>query len=277
MSGFSSEWLALREPADTAARSTAVVDRLAALLRARPLSRFVDLGCGTGANPRYLQARTSGAQQWTLVDSDEGLLAHARTRMAHVETRQIDLASGLDSLPLEEGGVVTASALLDLVSADWLRRLLARCHASRSILLFALSYDGRIELSPREADDDWIRDLVNRHQRTDKGFGPALGPAATDFARTCLEELNYRVEVAPSDWVLGAADARIQEELLKGWAAAAAEVAAGETSAIEMAGDDRASAARVRCDRWLTTRLAHLSRGVSGVRVGHQDLIAWPG
>ncbi len=274
MSGFSSEWLALREPADTAARDPAVVARLAGLLSGRSVSRFVDLGCGTGSNVRYLASRVPGAQEWALVDSDEGHLAQARSRMAalrdlepeDVGTLALDLASGLDALPLDEGVVVTASALLDLVSAAWLRRLLARCRESHSIVLFALSYDGRIELSPREPDDEWVRDLVNRHQRTDKGFGTALGPDATDFARSCLEGLKYRVEVAESDWVLEAGESRIQEELLKGWAAAAGD----------MAGAEMGASAADQCSLWLRTRLDHLSRGVSRVRVGHQDLIGWP-
>ncbi len=271
MSGFSSEWLALREPADTAARSTAVVERLASLLRAQPLSRFLDLGCGTGSNTRYLASRVPGAQEWTLVDSDEAHLAEARSRTValrdreparvRVRTLMLDLASGLDALPLEEGVVVTASALLDLVSANWLQRLLVRCRESNSIVLFALSYDGRIELSPHEPDDEWIRDRVNRHQRTDKGFGPALGPDAADFARSCLEELKYRVEVASSDWVLGAGETRLQGELMEGWAAAAAGMAPAE---------------RDRCERWLPRRLDHLRAGESRIRVGHQDLIAWP-
>ena len=245
-----------------------MVERLGSLLRAQPLSRFLDLGCGTGANVRYLRARVSGVQEWTVVDSDEAHLAEARMRMSQVETRCLDLARDLDSLPLEEGVIVTASALLDLVSEKWLRRLLARCCESNSIVLFALSYDGRIELSPHEPDDEWIRDQVNRHQRTDKGFGAALGPDATDFARSCLEELKYRVEVASSDWVLGAGEARLQGELMEGWAAAAAEMAAAEGAATS-------SDTRTRCRHWLAARRDHVTRGVSRVRVGHQDLLAW--
>ena len=71
--------------------------------------------------------------------------------------------------------LVTASALLDLVSEEWLRSLAARCRESGAALLFALSYDGRIQCSPDEPEDAAIRELVNQHQRTDKGFGRALG------------------------------------------------------------------------------------------------------
>jgi hypothetical protein len=123
-----------------------------------------------------------------------------------------------------------------------------------------LSYDGRMELFPIEPDDEWIRDLVNRHQRTDKGFGPALGPAAVALAQTCLEDLQYVVEVAPSEWVLGPSDMRMQDSLLRGWAQAATQMRPSDEG---------------RCARWLSTRLEYLSRGASRMRVGHQDLVGW--
>jgi hypothetical protein len=262
--------LALREPADSAARAPSIAQRLDSLIRGAPITRFVDLGSGTGSNTRYLAARTSGAQDWMLVDSDEAHLAQVHSRAAHwraglpslrnVETRQIDLAPNVDALPLDKGVVVTASALLDLVSSEWLKRLLVRCHSYHATVLFALSYDGRMEFSPIEPDDEWIRDLMNRHQRSDKGFGPALGAAAVALAQTCLEDLQYVVELAPSDWVLGSSDVRIQESLLRGWAQAATEMRPSDQG---------------RCARWLSARLGHLSRGASRMRVGHQDLIGW--
>jgi len=267
---FSSEWLALRESADAAARAPSIAQRLDSLIRGEPVTRCVDLGSGTGSNTRYLAAQLSGAQDWMLVDSDEAHLAQVRSRAAdwraklpgvrNVETRQIDLALNLDALPLDRSVVVTASALLDLVSADWLTRLLVRCHSYRAIVLFALTYDGRMELFPIEPDDEWIRDLVNRHQRTDKGFGPALGPAAVALAQTCLGDLQYVVELAPSDWNLGPSDVKMQESLLMGWAQAATEMRPSD---------------RGRCARWLSIRLEHLSRGAARIRVGHQDLVAW--
>jgi len=72
--------------------------------------------------------------------------------------------------------LVTASALLDLVSEDWLAALAARCRESGAAILFALSYDGRIRCSPEEPNDATICALVNEHQRTDKGFGTRARP-----------------------------------------------------------------------------------------------------
>src|SRR3954469_4512049 len=48
--GFSADWLALREPADTQARDVGLTAQLASLPPHRAPARFIDLACGTGAN-----------------------------------------------------------------------------------------------------------------------------------------------------------------------------------------------------------------------------------
>lgn len=270
MTGFSAEWLAMREPVDAAARPLSMTQRLCERLHTASVA-CVDLGCGTGANVRYLAPLIAASQRWVLVDSDERHLQRTRELLANwsgavqpalsIETRRVDLAADLDQLSIEKGSLVTASALLDLVSAGWLARLLRQCSARHAIVLFALSYDGSIELDPREPDDELIRELVNRHQGTDKGFGPALGPAAVSFACAQLADLHYRVQTSRSDWALDGSHAPMQESLLRGWAEAAVEMATSQGGRIE---------------RWLTTRLAYLQRGRSFMRVGHQDVMAWP-
>src|SRR4029078_10130503 len=94
-----------------------------------------------------------------------------------------DLEAALEG-PID---LVTASALLDLVSKTWLERLAAETVA-RSISVYAtLSYDGRVELAPLDPFDASIVAAVNAHQRTDKGFGTALGPAAGGRAAPSIE------------------------------------------------------------------------------------------
>ena len=51
---------------------------------------------------------------------------------------------------------------------------------------------------------------VNAHQRTDKGFGPALGPAAARAAVARFERVGYSVVHGASDWVFGPDDREIQ-------------------------------------------------------------------
>lgn len=267
MEHFAADWLALREPADHTARSAPLTRALArALPRGTPF-HVLDLAAGTGSNMRYVAPRLPEEQRWLLVDHDPVLLAQAKPPsgegLCRVDTRRVDLAALTD---VEEGEIfdgrqlVTASALLDLVSEDWLNGLAARCYTRGSAVLFALSYDGRIKCSPEEPEDATIRELVNRHQRTDKGFGPALGPDATATAERCLAGLGYHVQRAPSDWVLPPESRDLQRSLIGGWAQAAEEIAPEQSATIR---------------DWLARRLAHVTEHRSRLVVGHEDLAAW--
>jgi SAM-dependent methyltransferase len=262
VTGFSADWLALREPADGRARDANLTAQLVQAARQRSQTRFIDLACGTGANLRYLAPRIGGEQRWQLVDSDPALLEKVGTVGAcEVETQRLDLTTDLPALDFAPDIIVTASALLDLVSGRWLTQLVECCRAGRCPALFALSYDGRIELTPRDPDDEWIRQLVNRHQLGDKGFGPALGPDAWWRIRDLFREAGYTVLTARSDWNLLPEETFLQQALLEGWAGAALELASADVA---------------RCREWLARRLAHVTTGVSRMTVGHEDVLALP-
>lgn len=264
MSGFSADWLALREPYDLRARNPAVLDAVIASLKAYPSIRIVDLACGTGSTLRALSPRLPAHQNWRMVDNDLGLLARATATTRPATTVvgvPLDLSRDLEAVLDGPIDLVTASALLDLVSEPWLERFAVEI-AARSIPLYAaLSYDGRIELAPVDADDTAIIAAVNAHQRTDKGFGPALGPAATAFAIGRFESLGYSVVHGVSDWVIGPDDRDIQMEIFAGWASAARET--GDLSLADAAG-------------WLTRRRDAVTAGRSSIRVGHVDIFAAP-
>ncbi len=265
MSGFSADWLRLREPFDTRSRSEEFVFSLGSRLSSRPL-RAVDLGTGTGSNIRYTAPRLQGEQHWLAVDDDPRLIERQPTELeganfhCTVTPRRLDLAAELQSLPLTGYQLITASALLDLVSAPWLELLASRCAEARASVLFALNYDGRVQCTPHEPDDEWLIDLVNQHQRGDKGFGPALGPDAASHAYTVFAGHGFHCEVTPSDWVIEPDEQFLQRELIAGWIVAAREIAPSEDARIE---------------RWGQRRYAHLSAGASRIRVGHQDFVAW--
>lgn len=271
METFSADWLAMREAADHAARgaepAAALVSALAARLVGRPGPRAVDLAAGTGSNVRYLMPRLSPIQHWTLVDHDPALLAQAWRLLLPVgqaagrsfDVRQGDLAA-LDTVSFDDCALVTASALLDLVSEHWIRALAQRCHTAGCDVLFALTYDGRIACEPVDVDDERVRALVNQHQRGEKGFGPALGPDATRVAEACFRAEGYDVQVATSDWALNPQQHELQRALIAGWASAAQELAPEDAAIIEA---------------WRARRVAHIAAGRSHLRVGHCDLAAW--
>jgi Methyltransferase domain len=261
---FASEWLALREPYDTSARSRDVLAAVAAAFAGQSAIAVVDLACGTGSTLRAVAPRLPARQTWRLVDNDLGLLARAGAS-AHptgvsVTTTLIDLARDVEAALDGALDLVTTSALLDLVSAEWLERLVVEVAARRLPLYAALTYDGRIELTPPDPFDQRIIAAVNRHQQTDKGFGPALGPdAAAAAARQCAI-VQYEITQGSSDWVFGPQDGEIQNEVLAGWAGAAREI--GEPL------DDVV--------KWLTRRRDLVAAGRSSMRVGHIDIFARP-
>lgn len=265
MSGFSANWLALREPLDFRARNGAVRDAfLAALPACRPL-RLLDLGSGTGASWRALAPAIDGAQHWILTDNDPVLLGFAGEAAAgqsglEVDPVELDLAASLPPELLDNADAVTTSAFLDLASAAWIRRLVGSLTRRQLPFLAALTYDGRAELEPEDPFDASIRAAVNRHQRGDKGLGPALGPGAAEFAAAAFESAGYRVIRGLSDWVTRSEENAFCLELIGGWAAVAVETGLMRTQV----GD------------WLARRQALAEAGMLTIKVGHVDLAAVP-
>jgi hypothetical protein len=265
MTSFAAAWLALREPYDLAARNATVLDAVADAFLDQTSISVADLACGTGATLRAVGPHLPPRQRWQLVDNNLSLLAQVPMRgpSPHVTlvTRPVDLARDLELAldgPLD---LITTSALLDLVSAEWLDRLIVEAAARRLPVYAALSYDGRVRIEPAEAFDAQILSGFNLHQRTDKGFGPALGPDAAARSVERLEHFGFNVVHGRSDWRFGPADRAIQDALFAGWADVAATSAPLSGSAI---------------NAWLARRRAHLAQGRSSLQVGHLDIFARP-
>lgn len=261
---FPADWLDLREPYDAAAVDPGLLDRLTAWRQPRGELRVIDLGAGTGSNLRRLAPRLGGGQRWTLVELDPALTAAGEARPPPAATvaayRRLDLSRDLEALADERPDLVTASALIDLVSASWLARLADLTTSLGAALHIALTYDGRIAWDPEDPSDAGIRDLVNAHQRTDKGFGPALGPDAAPALARLLDGRD-NVRLATSDWRLRGDDRAIQRELLAGYAKAAADL-------------DPSAGSRLAA--WHGRRLDLVEAGRSSLTVGHLDLLCLP-
>ena len=286
MSGFSIDWLSSREGADRDARDAELLQRVRQWLLdpAAPSAVVVDLGAGTGSTLRALaeadNAVTSEQDRslhWRLVDQDAALLAEARRRHGlelgknlnkNLEVYEQDLMN-VETLPLGDARLVTASALFDLVSAEFVQRLLdeiARQNPQQLPALYAaLNYDGSTEWTPAHPLDETVLGAFNRDQQRDKGFGPALGPAAADFSRAHCEKAGYKVYSASSPWQLGgkgskgSKDSALVSALIEGIGKAVASDPAIEPAALQ---------------DWLQFRQANAATGTC--RVGHVDLLALP-
>lgn len=281
------EWLRLREHADAKARSRRVLNAVVSSLPEQGPLRVLELATGAGSNLRYLIERLPPRQEWLVVDRSPLLLAalidrtrawaEAKGMRAQVDDTGLRLLaddidcridvmasdlSQLDAPLFHDRHLVTASALLDLVSEQWLTTLAARCHAVSATALFTITYDGRSSCLPAEPEDENVRALMNQHQGRDKGLGgPAAGPNAAAAAEHAFARAGYHVATDTSDWSLDEDEGAMQEMLVNGWADAARETQPHQAAVIAA---------------WQRRRLTHIRDGRSRIVVGHRDVAAWP-
>jgi hypothetical protein len=258
--GFDPEWLTLRERADADARSAELVDVLRKNFFEPSRWLIRDLGCGTGSMGRWLTGRLGGRQHWVLHDRDPRLLSLAGATMTGpdvtVETRQGDLTA-LHAGDLAGTSLVTASALLDLLTAEEVAGLAAACVEVGCPALLTLSVKGQVELDPAEPLDAELAEAFNAHQRRDVAGRRLLGPDAVATTVEAFDRLGAVVSTRPSPWQLGPDQAALAGEWLRGWVEAAC--AQEPDLAAEAPG-------------YLRRRLA----GELRVVVGHTDLLALP-
>ncbi len=250
--GFSTHWLDLREPADHTARDPGLLVRAAACLGDGQM--ILDLGSGTGSTARAFGGRVPGTA-WRFLDADDGLLSVAADRHPASQQMVFDLKD-IATLPLEDVGLITASALLDLMPVEWIETLVERANDAGLPVYAALNYTGQMTWTPELPTDASITAAFNQHQLRDKGIGPAAGPFAAGLTAEVFTAKGFSILTADSPWELGPEHATLHSELLDGIANAAAEV-----------GNDTAKG-------WLNARRDALSK--SRVTVGHTDLLAIP-
>lgn len=278
MAGFSPEWLALREPADHAARNPQVLAAVGSYFADKASLSVLDLGCGAGSNLRASYAALPDRQHWTLVDHDAELLAFARERLMDwadeareqgeelvlakgdktitVDTRKVDLNKDLEWVLGWQPDLVTAAALFDLASKRWIERFVAALASQHLPLYAVLTHDGREEWQPSHPADAGIHAAFTDHQHRDKGFGPAAGPDASEIIAEAFRKSGFAVSSGDSNWLLDTKRRPLQEALAEGIA-----TAVGETGRL----DPQAIA------DWLAAR-----RAAGSALIGHQDLWARP-
>jgi hypothetical protein len=238
---------------DAAARSAALASIVRAELPAAPVVH--DLGSGTGSMARWV-SRFLPHARWVLHDRDGELLALAP---AGVERRIGDLAA-LTADDLADAGLVTASALLDVLTAAEVETIVAACARRRVPALLTLTVVGRVELDPPHPLDVAVAAAFDVHQRRTVGGRRQLGPDAVGVAVRAFVARGAAVEVRPSPWLLGSADADLVEAWLRGWVGAAAE---GRPD--------------LGIEDYLAGRVAAARAGRLRVAVHHADLLAtWP-
>lgn len=265
----SARWLRLREPADAAARARGLARKVVRDLPGGAPTVVHDLGCGSGSMGRWLAPALDGPQHWVLHDQDPDLLAvatddpplaEAGAAAVTVETRQGDITR-LGPGDLAGASLVTASALLDVLTADELDHLVWCCVAAGCPALLTLTVVGRVELTPADPMDGVLGAAFNAHQRRTTEGRTLLGGAAVGHAVERFRWHGAVVASAASPWRLDVRSRSLAQEWLAGWVGAACEQRPELSAA---------------ADAYLARRALDLAGGGLRATVHHLDLLARP-
>jgi hypothetical protein len=263
----SADWLDLREAADAAARAPELIAPVRRYLAGRSPATVHDLGAGTGSMGRWLAPRLPGAQHWVLHDRDPDLLKRAADSMPRtaadgapvtVEVREGDITQ-LRPGDLDGAALITASALLDMLTREEIDAIVAGCASAGCPVLLTISVIGRVELTPPDPLDARLAAAFNAHQRRTFAGRRLLGPDAVDAAAEAFRRYGVSVRPHPSPWRLGPDQAELAAEWLRGWLDAACE------QRPELVGAARS---------YTTRRLAEARAGRLHIVVHHRDLLA---
>jgi hypothetical protein len=263
----SGDWLALREQEDARARSRELA--LAASGRLGPGPVVIhDLGSGTGSMMRWLAPLLPGRQTWVLHDWNSKLVERAtkvvpldrERRPVSVLTRSGELAH-LDPDDLDGASLVTASALLDVLTSAEIHAVAQACVAVGCPVLLSLSVTGEVRLDPRDPRDDVFEASFNAHQQRLVGGRRLVGPSGVALAQRLFLDAGWNVLPAATSWRLGDHDPRLLGQWFDGWFDAA----------LEQRADRQVEGAAYR-----VLRSSQLQRGALSAVVVHTDLLAWP-
>ncbi|MFH8251864.1 SAM-dependent methyltransferase [Microbacterium sp. B2969] len=262
----SAEWLTLRETADARSRSRRLAHAAARILREPVVVH--DLGSGTGSMMRWLAPYLPGPQTWVLHDWNPDLLEHAAAESAfdaHGEPVDVDVSvehvEHLRASDIEGATLVTASALLDVLTRDEVESIVQACVDAGAPALLSLSVIGRVRFEPADPGDHVFQEAFNDHQRRTAEDRTLLGPDAVTVVAESFRRAGWVVRVAGTAWRLGSSDAALAAEWLEGWVAAAVE----QRPALLEWGQE-----------YLQTRTRQLLSGDLRVVVHHADLLARP-
>ena len=257
--GRTAAWARRQGFAATAPNDTLLVSTPHGLWRMQAMQcDLAKLQLGSALAERKTTPRPLAGEVAKRSDAGEGLRADAPSPGA--ARRPLPQAGEVDFVglgpALSDVDAVLCSALLDLVSAAWLRHLFDALHVP---FLACLTVDGRDVWQPRHPQDALVRAAFRHDQRRDKGFGPALGSAAPSCVLNALAARGFVTASAPSDWHIPRSALRMQRALIDGAADAARTARPSHSPTITT---------------WQRDRLRQAMRARLAIRIGHRDILA---
>jgi len=151
-------------------------------------------------------------------DGPEPLTINYLDKTIQIHFCRLDLHLDIEVLLRARYDLVTAAAFFDLVSENWIKRF---CENLESNFYTTLTYNGTEQWLPTLTIDQEVLAAFHKDQLSDKGFGVAAGPQATQMLMDHLHANQFTLEKGSSPWILsGLSDRSLIESLALGSAEA---------------------------------------------------------
>ena len=188
---------------------------------------LIDMCCGSGNFLIWSIKNKLFFSGYTLIDNDIKLLKSIKSNLRKNTSKDLTIKSNTNNMNLilirgshnsskvlikkndcdefnyktKRFHVISYSAVLDLMSKSSIIKALKRAN-DINVIYFSLCFNGMVKWTPSNIFDKYILSFFNNHQRTDKGFGSALGFKSIDFVKRCAVKKDMNIIIKNSPWII---------------------------------------------------------------------------